>query len=71
MSGLYINEIVLAGEDDAMMRLAKYLNEKRLRLIDMFRILDKKQMLKMEKDEFIKRLKAIKLSLKNFCFFLF
>jgi hypothetical protein len=41
-----------------MLKLSKFLIEKRLRLIDMFRILDKKQTLKMEKDEFIKRLKV-------------
>jgi len=42
-----------------MLKLSKFLIEKRLRLIDMFRILDKKQMLRMEKEEFIQRLKVL------------
>lgn len=39
------------------MKLAKYLSEKRLRIIDMFRIIDSKQILTMERIEFVKRLK--------------
>jgi hypothetical protein len=50
---------ISAVEDDPMLKLSKFLIEKRLRLIDMFRILDKKQMLRMEKEEFMKRLKVL------------
>ena len=48
-----------------MMKLSRYLSEKRLRLIDMLRILDKKQSFKLEKGEFIKRLKIFEPRLKN------
>jgi Ca2+-binding EF-hand superfamily protein len=40
-----------------MMKLAKYLSEKRMRLVDMFRVLDKQNNLAMDKVEFIRRMK--------------
>lgn len=42
-----------------MVKLAKYLSEKRMRLIDMFRILDKQNKFELDKTEFIRRMKVI------------
>ena len=44
-------------EDESMIKLAKFLADKKFRLIDMFRILNKNNSLEMDKDEFIKRMK--------------
>lgn len=44
-----------------MIRLARYLGEKRMRLIDMFRVLDKNNKLEMNKTEFIRRMKVRKI----------
>ncbi|RMZ95474.1 leucine-rich repeat-containing 74A [Brachionus plicatilis] len=45
------------SDDESMIRLARYLGEKRMRLIDMFRVLDKNNKLEMNKTEFIRRMK--------------
>jgi Ca2+-binding EF-hand superfamily protein len=45
-------------EDESMVKLTKFLSEKRMRLVDMFRILDKKGTLEIAKDEFMRRLKV-------------
>lgn len=41
-----------------MIKLARYLNDKRLRLIDMFRILDKENTLEISKNDFMRRFKV-------------
>lgn len=41
-----------------MIKLARYLNDKRLRLVDMFRILDKDNLLEINKNDFKRRLKV-------------
>ena len=45
-------------EEEAMIKLARYLSEKRMRLLDMFRVLDKNNSLELSKDEFSRRMKV-------------
>lgn len=44
-----------------MIKLARYLNDKRLRLVDMFRILDKDNLLEINKNDFKRRLKVTRI----------
>ena len=48
----------LVTEDESMIKLARYLSDKRLRLVDMFRILDKDGSLEISKNDFKRRLKV-------------
>lgn len=47
-----------------MIKLARYLNEKRLRLVDLFRILDRDNLLEINKNDFKRRLKVSSKNLK-------
>lgn len=47
-----------ASEDESMIKLARYLSDKRMRLVDMFRILDKQNKFEMDKTEFMRRMKV-------------
>ena len=42
-----------------MIKLAKFLSEKKMRLIDMFKMLDDQKTFSLDKSEFVKRMKVI------------
>ncbi|CAF0773135.1 unnamed protein product [Brachionus calyciflorus] len=46
-----------SSDDESMIKLARFLGEKRMRLIDLFRVLDRGNKLEMDKIEFIRRMK--------------
>lgn len=48
----------LVPEDESMIKLAKFLSDKKFRLIDMYRILNKNNTLEMDREEFIRRMKV-------------
>jgi hypothetical protein len=50
--------MVLVPEDESMIKLAKFLSDKKFRLIDMYRILNKNNTLEMDREEFIRRMKV-------------
>ena len=53
-----IRIIVISNPEDAMLKLANYLVEKRLKLVDMLKILNSQNTVSIDKNEFCRRLKV-------------
>jgi hypothetical protein len=53
-------------DEESMVKLARYLSEKRMRLVDMFKVLDKVNSKQMSKDDFARRMKVSQNLVKSF-----